>query len=106
MRIYEESGNYDSRYHILNQVPEFDVVRIVQDQHLIDLVPYIPLAETYHKWYHQTQQGDQWNQIEIKDEWIINFDKLELLDQFFTKDNNLYLPDLRIEIEEDTEEDY
>lgn len=106
MRIYEENGNYDPRYHILNQIPEFDVTRIVQDQHLIDLVPYIPLAETYHKWYHQTQQGDQWDQVEIKDEWIINFDKLELLDQFFTKDNNLYLPNLRNEIEEDTEEDY
>jgi hypothetical protein len=29
MRIYEENGNYDPRYHILNQIPEFDVTRIV-----------------------------------------------------------------------------
>ncbi len=106
IRIYETNKKYDERYHVLNQVPEFDVIRVIQDQHLIDLVPYIPLAETYHKWYHQTQQGDQWDQIEIKNEWIINLDKITLLNQFFEEDNNLYLPDLRIDAEEEIEGDY
>lgn len=106
IRVYEQTENYDGRYHILNQVSEFDVVKIVQDQHLIDLIPYIPLAETYHKWYHQTQSGDQWDQIEIKEEWIVNLDKIELLNQYFNEDTNLQLPDLRNQIEEDTEEDF
>lgn len=74
----------------LNNVSSFQICKKVQDQHMLDLVSYVPLTKTYHDQYHITEK-DSFSgelQIELKEEWIINYEKLGLLREFI-EDYNL-----------------
>lgn len=85
----ERYGETYKGEHILNCVSTFDVQRVVQDLHLLDLVPFVPLSKTYHKQYHKFNQefNGLVDEIVIKEEWVINREKIPKMFEFIKKQN-------------------
>lgn len=84
--IVERYGATYEGVHVLNCVSTFDVQRVIQDVHLLDYVPFVPLSKTYHQQYHQLN-SDVWFEqtLEIKEEWIINREKIDKMIEFLKK---------------------
>ena len=71
----------------LNIISSFKIVEYIQNQHLLDLVPFVPLTKTYHEQYHKLESDleiDGNTKIEIKQEWVINKDKIELFQKYLS----------------------
>lgn len=69
----------------LNYISSYKIQNHIQDQHLLDLVPFVPLTKTYHDQYHKLEDNfllEDNNRIEIKPEWVINLEKLELFQTY------------------------
>lgn len=78
-------NNIINQTYNLNTISSFIIQKHIQEQHLLDLVPFVPLTKTYHEQYHKLDNDfliDESHKIQLKKEWIYNIEKLELLDKF------------------------
>lgn len=65
---------------ILSFIPTISIGYILCDLHLKDLVPYVPLTQTFHKLYHNVKKESENINIpdlfELDTQYIINYDKI------------------------------